>query len=235
MRNVKVIGMKATSFEFIKIFNILEARKIEFNRPDLNIGWNIIEFIYSDDDDSNPDELISVRKLQYIDNYEDEYIFDETLTAKEFLSKKLHVSEDDQMVKKTKVSEELFEAVQQAKRSFSGQSYKFSALGHDNIDDLVELYSVFREYEVSTGHSFSNEDEELLIKYLLFDGENPFIIGKSVRIILEAIDDDGDYYWFMKDEYGRSTFTENIDYALEFNSLDEAEKFQTGNYYTKQV
>lgn len=235
MRNVKVIGVTGTLLGFIKIFNTLEEQGIEYDKPDLNIGWNIVEFIYSDDIDYGPDELISVYKLEYVDNYEDEYVFDERLTTEEFLNKKLHVNEEEQMTQKTSVSEELFEAVEQAKRNFDDQSYKFSALGHDNIGDLEELYSEFREYEVSTGHSFSREDEELLIKYLLFDGENPFSIGKDVKFILEATDEDGDYYWFKKDIYGRSTFTENIDYALKFDSRDEAEEFVTGDYYIKQV
>lgn len=234
MRNVKVIGVKGILLDFIKIFEILEVRDIDFNMPSLNIGWNIVEFIYSDDD-SDPDELISVRQLEYIDNDEDVYVFDERLTAKEFLNKKLHVDEVEKMTQKTNVSEELFEAVEQAKRNFDEQAFKFSALGHDNIDDLEELYEVFHEHEVQSGHPFSVADEKLLIKYLLFDGENPFSIHKPNKFILEAEDVEGDHYWFKKDMYDRYTFTENIDNAFKFDSRDEAKEFQTGDYYIKQV
>ena len=139
------------------------------------------------------------------------------------------------MTKKTYVNEELFDAIEHAKNVFDSQHFKFSALASDNISDLEELYSVFRDYEVSTGHSFSRDDEELLIKYLLFDGEKPFVLKEPDKFILEAKDSDGDLYWFKKDIYGRSTFTDTRSRALEFESQYEAEKFKTGDYYIKQA
>lgn len=131
------------------------------------------------------------------------------------------------------IPEELFDKVTSVKYKFEATNYKFTAIAK-NVPQIIlsNLLDDLEKYFADSDGYFNRETEENLLKYLLFDEENPFSILQKTKFILESKEDDneGDTYWFKFDEYDRPSSTSLKEAATRFDSISDASQ-HIGQYF----